>query len=330
MVETNRQMQEVLDAFARLNPLPIDSLSPEVARELPELKDAVLSVLNQHGALRLIRGPIENIHSVEHILIPGPESLMTARIYRPSDDRHLPLILYFHGGGFVLGNLNSYDASCRSLANSAEAIVVSLAYRKAPEHPYPAAHEDAFAAYRWLLKNAEALGADARRIAVAGESAGGNLAASVCLKARQKGMRQPVHQLLVYPALDDRFTSSSYQEHANAKPLNRAMMQWFWRHYLQGRPADEFCCPAKSRDLAGIAPATILTAEIDPLRTEGEQYADQLRAYDVPVLSRRFTGVTHEFFGMGAVLGEAREAMKIAAGELKRAFAPAVEIRKAA
>jgi acetyl esterase len=329
MVETNKQMQEVLNAFADLNPLPIEAITPEAARQLPELRDAALAVVNQHGARRLIQGVIEPVKSVEHILIPGPESLLTARIYRPSEASSLPLLLYFHGGGFVLGDLNTYDSSCRALANAAGCLVLSVAYRQAPEHPFPAAHDDAFAAYRWALKNGGSIGADPHRIAVAGESAGGNLAAAVCLMAKSRSIRQPLHQLLVYPVTDNHFDTDSYQEHADAKPLNRAMMRWFWKHYLQGQPTNEICCPLQSADLAGLAPATVITAEIDPLRSEGEHYADRLRSYDVPVHSRMFKGVTHEFFGLGSAVAEGKEAVKEAATELIRAFSESAALKEA-
>lgn len=329
MVEAHKQMQELLDAFAKLNPLPVESITPENARQLPELRDAALEVINHHGAKRLIQGVLEPVHSVEHILIPGPESMLTARIYRPSNAPYLPLLLYFHGGGFVLGNLNTYDSSCRALANSANCLVLSLAYRQAPEHPFPAAHDDAFAAYRWALKNCGSIGADPHRIAVGGESAGANLAAAVCLLAKSKSIRQPVHQLLVYPVTDNRFDTDSYQEHSEAKPLNRAMMRWFWKNYLQGQAANEICCPLRSTDLAGVAPATVITAEIDPLRSEGEQFADRLRAYDVPVHSRMFKGVTHEFFGLGAIVPEAKEAVKEAAAELIGSFSESATFREA-
>lgn len=329
MIEANKQMREVLEAFAKLNPLPIEAITPEAARQLPELKDALLAAVNQHGAKRLLQGVVEPVRSIEHILIPGPESLMAARIYRPSGASSLPLALYFHGGGFVLGNLNTYDASCRALANAANCIVLSVAYRQAPEHPFPAAHDDAFAAYRWALKNCGAIGADPYRIAVAGESAGGNLAAAVCLTAKSRGIRQPLHQLLVYPITDNRFDTDSYQEHADAKPLNRAMMRWFWKHYLQGQPANGICCPLQNSDLAGLAPATVITAEIDPLRSEGEHYADRLRSYDVPVHSRLFKGVTHEFFGLGGIVAEGKEAVKEAANELNRSFSETPPIKEA-
>lgn len=329
MIEANKQMQEVLDAFTKLNPLPVEAITPEAARQLPELKDALLATINQHGAKRFLQGVVEPVHSVEHILIPGPESLMVARIYRPSKESSLPLILYFHGGGFVLGNLNTQDSSCRALANASGGIVLSVAYRQAPEHPFPAAHDDSFAAYRWALKNCAAIGADPYRIAVAGEGAGGNLAAALCLMAKSRGIRQPVHQLLVYPITDNRFDSDSYQEHADARPLSRAMMRWFWKQYLQNQAATEICCPLQSSDLAGLAPATVINAEIDPLRTEGEHYADRLRSYDVPVHSRLFRGVTHEFFGLGAIVPEGKEAVKEAAAELTRCFSEASAIREA-
>jgi acetyl esterase len=330
MTNVTNQMQEVLDAFAELSPLPIESLTPEVARQLPELRDAVLAVINRHGTKRLIAGVVENVQGIEHTLIPTVEGQLLARIYRPSNKPDLPVILYFHGGGFVIANLNSYDASCRSLCNAADAIVVSVAYRQAPEHQFPAAHDDAFDAYEWLLENAYSIGGDVNRIAVAGESAGGNLATSVCIQAKAKGLPQPVHQLLVYPVVDNRMDTPSYIENVDAKPLNRDMLKWFFKHYIGDREIpDSRATPLKRDDLRGLAPATVLTAEIDPLCSEGESYAEKLRSFGVPVFQKRYEKVTHEFFGMGAVVAEAKEAVQDAAKQLRDAFGGTFSGRRA-
>lgn len=320
MERTNAQMREVLSQYEKLNPLPIESLSPDVARQLPELKDAVMAVLNEHPTKRLL-GILEDVESEEHKLIPGPEGDLLIRIYKPSSEGPHPVLLYFHGGGFVLANLNSYDSSCRALTNAAECIVVSLAYRQAPEHKFPAARDDAFAAYKWLLENANSIGGDAHRIAVGGESAGGNLAALVCLMARKERLPQPVHQLLIYPLLDSSMRSESYRKYSNAKPLNAAMMKWFFKQAFQEKDlSDPFAFPLLQTDLAGLAPTTVITAEVDPLCSEGESYAKKLQSSGVPVSYQRFSEVSHEFFGMVGVLDEAEEAIMYAADNLMDSF----------
>lgn len=318
----DKQMREVLENHAKLGPLPIDELTPALARELPQLRDAVLGMMSEHVTKRL-GGIVEPVEKVSHIQIPGLERALLARIYTPAgDEEEKPVLLYFHGGGFVLGGLDAYDSSCRALANAAGCLVVSLAYRQAPEHRYPAARMDAFVAYQWLLTHARRIGGDPDRIAVGGESAGGNLAAVVCLMSREHGTRQPVHQLLIYPVLDSDFETDSYRKFANAKPLNKTMMRWFFGHYLNSAAEykDPNAFPLQAKDFSQLAPATILTAEIDPLAGEGEEYARQLSLFDVPALHQSFAGVTHEFFGMGAVLSQAREAVALASGRLREAF----------
>lgn len=320
----NKQMQEVIDKFEALSPLPLERLSAESARQQPELRDAVLGVLNDHVAKRLVGGIVEDVAEMEHIEIPGPAGPMLARVYKPNKDSNLPLTLYFHGGGFVIAGLNSYDSSCRALCNAAETIVVSLAYRQAPEHRYPAAHEDAFAAYRWLVRNAVSLGADPSRIAIAGESAGGNLAASTCLRARDERLPLPVHQLLVYPVVDNDMSRPSYLEHADAKPLNRRMMKWFFEQVTDtsapGTP-DPYLLPIHG-DLRGLPAATVILAEIDPLCSEGEDFARHLSAAGVEVATEKYEGVAHEFFGMGAVVSEGKSAVRFAAQRLRESFYP--------
>ncbi|RZA06495.1 MAG: alpha/beta hydrolase [Proteobacteria bacterium] len=318
----NRQMQDVLDHYAKMNPLPVEDLSPVMARQQTEIRDAVIATVNDHTARRAFVGVIEPVHHVEHISIAGPGGQLLLRIYSPAGDEPMPATLYYHGGGMVIASLNSYDASCRALCNAAQAVVISVAYRQAPEHPYPAAAQDAFAAYHWVLQNAREINVDPTRVAVTGESAGGNLAAGVCLRARELGMPQPVHQVLVYPMLDARFDSPSYLENANAKPLNKAMMEWFWGHYLPNGAAaeEELACPLRAKTLSHLAPATMILAELDPLRSDGQVYAERLRAAGIDVEVQTFEGVSHEFFGMGAVVQEGKQAVYFAAERLSEAF----------
>lgn len=319
-MEMNKQMQEVLDKYAALNPLAIENLTPQAARQLPELRDAVLAVMQEHTAKRFLGGVIESVGQIEHILIPGPAGQMLARIYKPNTEGPHPILLYLHGGGWVLANLNSYDSSCRALTNSANCIVVSLAYRQAPEHKYPAAHEDALAAYQWLLEHAVDIGGKHGIVAVAGESAGGNLAASVCLMARDLGSIAPVHQLLIYPVLDSRMDTYSYRHNEHARPLNRAMMPWFFKHYFRGVKADPRAFPLQSKSFADLPPATILTAELDPLCTEGEAYARKLEEAGIHVFYKRYNGLGHEFFGLANVVDDAKTAVHEAASQLRAAF----------
>ncbi|MBX3040648.1 MAG: alpha/beta hydrolase [Bdellovibrionaceae bacterium] len=324
----NSQMKEILDQYSRFHAFPIEELDPPAARQLPELRDAALNVMNHHAAARLFGGVVERIGRIEHRLIPGPDENLMARLYYPEDSHGLlPCLLYFHGGGFVLANVNSYDSSCRAIARAAGCIVISVAYRQAPEHRYPAAREDAFAAYEWLLSNAPFLGVDPELIAVGGESAGGNLAALVCLLARERRLPQPVHQLLIYPVTDCDFETPSYLEHRNAKPLNRAMMRWFFNSYLNSVQDrfDPLAFPLKATSLADLASATVLLAEIDPLRSEGRAYAEKLKAHGVPVFQKTYPGVCHEFFGLGALVDEARTAVKDAAEQLRIAYGDALE-----
>jgi acetyl esterase len=320
--EVNRQMQDVLCHYAKMNPLPVESLTPVMARQQAEIRDAVMATINDHTARRAFVGVIEPVAHVEHLVIAGPGGQILLRIYSPFGDGVRPATLYYHGGGMVIANLNSYDASCRALCNAAECVVVSVAYRQAPEHRFPAAPEDAFAAYQWVLHNSAEIGVDPARVAVTGESAGGNLAAGVCLRAKAEGLPQPVHQLLIYPMLDARTEGPSYTEHEHAKPLNKAMMQWFWSHYLrhEADANDPLACPLRAPNLSGLAPATVILAEVDPLRCDGKDYADRLRSSGVDVDVQTFDGVSHEFFGMGAVVNEGRRAVTFAAERLQDAF----------
>lgn len=309
-------MQEVLDAFASLGPQPIETLTPQEARRQPTVADAVRKVLVQRGAST---EPEPGV-TVTHAHVPTSNGDIPIHIYTPDGSGPFPVMVYYHGGGFVIADTQTYDASIRSLAKEAQAIMVAVDYRQAPEHPFPVAPEEAYAAYLWTRGHAAEFNGDPRRVAVGGESAGGNLATVVSLMARDRNVAPPQHQLLIYPVVDDDMTRPSYGKHAQAKPLNKPMMEWFFRHY-GGNPAHPYALPMKAASLAGLPPATVITAEIDPLQSEGEAYAERLKQDGVPVACKTYGGVTHEFFGMGAVVRKAREAERYAGRALRQAFA---------
>jgi acetyl esterase len=321
--EPTSQMQQVLDAHAFLEPKPIVDLAPVEARRQPSPGDALVQVLQMRG--QLSPQPTPAVGRIETRMLPGAEEPLRARIYTPAGDGPFPVIVYFHGGGWVLGSIDAYDASCRALSTLSKAVVVSVDYRLAPEHKFPAAHEDCHAALQHVMANAVEYGGDPARVAVAGESVGGNLATAACLLAHQRGGRMPIHQLLIYPVTDSSFDTPSYREEADARPLDLAMMRWFFGHYLRSEAdgASPLVSPlrADDGDLRALPPATLITAEIDPLRSEGQAYGKKLASLGVGVSSRNYPGVTHEFFGMAAVVDEARQAQEFAAGQLRRAFA---------
>ncbi len=319
------QAQEILDQHAKYNTPPIESLSPEEARNVPLLDYAARDLVASQVAARmltLVSPNPEQVGSVGHIRIPGRGGNILARVYTPSGDGPFPVLVYFHGGGWVIANLDVYDASARGLCNAAECIVISVAYRQAPEHKFPAAVEDAYDATLWAMNHAAHLNGDPDRVAVGGESAGGNLAAVVCLALRDQDETLPVHQLLIYPVTDFVFDKASFQEHENAKPLNSAMMPWFAKHYLRNEAdaTHPHASPLREADLSGLPSATVINAENDPLRDDGRLYAERLREAGVPVTHHLYEGVMHEFFGLKGLLSKAEEAVQQAATELKEAF----------
>ena len=325
MATPNAQNRAVLDALAALGARPGEGLTPEQARTQPSVADAVRAVLVQQGRST---AP-EPVGSTADRTIPGPGgTTLPVRVYTPAGTAPVggwPLVVYFHGGGWVIATIDTYDSSARALTNAARAVVLSVEYRKGPENKFPAAHDDANASYAWALANAASVGANAAKIAVAGESAGGNLAANVPLYAKANGLRLPVHQLLVYPIAGSDFDTESYVENANAMPLSRAGVLWFGERYFRS-PADAQdprinLVGRPLTDLAGLPTATVIGAEIDPLRSEGRAYADRLDDADVRVRYRLYKRVTHEFFGTGAVVKEGREAVAYAAEGLRASFA---------
>jgi acetyl esterase len=233
------------------------------------------------------------------------------------------VLVWYHGGGWVLGTLDASDHTCRELANAASCIVVSVDYRLAPEHKFPASPDDCEAAYEWVLANAESLGGDPRRVAVGGDSAGGNLAAVVCIRARERNRPQPVFQLLVYPVTDFDFDRPSYAANAEGYMLTRDAMRWFWNLYVNDpqEMAHPHASPLRATDLHGLAPALVITAEFDPLRDEGEAYAERLKEAGVPVRVARYDGMIHGFFGMFPVIDKGKQAVRESADALMAAFA---------
>jgi len=309
-------MQKVLDAQASLKPKPIETLTPEEARKQPTPADGVKKVLADSGKPTAPEAGV----TVKDMTIGSGDASFPIHIYTPEGKGPFPVMVYYHGGGFVIADTKVYDATPRALARMANAIMVSVDYRRAPEHTFPAAPNDAFAAYQWVLAHAREINGDPARVAVGGESAGGNLATVVSMMARDKKVALPLHQLLVYPVVNDDMNTASYKTNANAKPLNKPMMAWFFKHY-GGDPKNPYALPMKATSLKGLPPATIVAAEIDPLLSEGKAYADKLKKDGVAVSYKEYSGVTHEFFGMGAVVPKAKEAEQFAADELKKAFA---------
>jgi len=276
----------------------------------------VMALLRQQGRDTAAQALVPGVTSRDRT-IPGPAGPLPVRVYTPAGTGPFPVVVYYHGGGWVIASKEVYDGGARGLAKGANAVVVSVDYRLAPEHKFPAAHDDAFAAYQWALRNAATLDGDTSRVAVAGESAGGNLAVATAMAARDGRVKLPAAIVAVYPIAGSDTTTPSYVEHAMAKPLDRAGMSWFFGHYL--RNADDRRDPRINlvgANLEGLPPTTIINAEIDPLRSEGEALAERLRSAGVDVQQRTWAGVTHEFFGMAPVVDKAKEAQAMASSAL--------------
>lgn len=312
------QMLAVVEQLMAFKAPPYPKLTAAQAREVPTATDAVMAILRKTGT-----PPMPTTVDIAHRVIPGPAPQgVLVRTYTPLKGKGpFPVIVYYHGGGWVIANLDTYEPSARALAEKTGAVVVSVAYRQGSAYKFPAAHEDSFAAYRWAVENASSINGDPNRVAVAGESAGGNLAVAVALMARNRNVKLPVHILSVYPIADGDTQSPSYQKYADAMPLNRPLMQWFFDKYLD-KPADANnpLISLVDTDLRGLPPTTIINAEIDPLRSEGEELAQRMRRVNVPVEQQTFQGVTHEFFGMASILEQAVQAQDLAARRLREAF----------
>ncbi|MEV0247838.1 alpha/beta hydrolase [Nocardia sp. NPDC050712] len=265
------------------------------------------------------------VRKVEERLVPGPEGAppVRVRIYHPAGATgELPAVIFCHGGGFTICSLDSHDQLCRAMANEVGAIVVSVDYRQAPEQRFPAAAEDAYAVLCWVAELKASLGGDPGRIAVAGDSSGGNLAAVTALLARDRGGPALAHQLLIYPMLDPACDSGSYRDNADGYFVTADHLRWYWAQYLgpDGNGDDPYAAPARAIDLTGLPPAHIVTAEYDPLRDEGEAYGARLRAAGVAAEVIRYDGEFHGFFSMGDHLPDAKVAAAAAYSALRRAL----------
>jgi acetyl esterase len=289
------------------------------AVERPVLADENLQLQRDgFGALMLLAGEPEPVYAVEDRDAGG----IPVRIYRPSPDEGLPVVVYLHGGGWTIGSVDQYDPVMRQVANAAGTIVVAPEYRLAPEHPFPAPLDDCWHALCWTAKNASAFGGESSRLAVMGDSAGGNLSAVCALQARDSGGPELAMQVLVYPVTDCDFSTPSYCENRDGYLLTENEMRWFFDCYTRGDvdPTDWRISPLRAGDVAGVAPAFVLTAEFDPLRDEGEAYARRLAEAGVPVQQHRYDGMVHAFFGLSAAFDASRDAVDRAATALRRAF----------
>ena len=304
------QIQVVLDALAALE-------APEFSEQTPAQVREAFKAFSMAGA-----GEPE-VGSVEDRTIPGPDGPIPVRVFRPSGEGTAGGLVFYHGGGWVIGDLDSHDSLCRQFCAGAGVVVVSVDYRLAPEHPCPAASEDAWAALEWVAANADELGIDTGRLAVGGDSAGGNLAALMALRARDAGGPALGLQVLIYPATDLVMEHPSITENGDGYFLTAESMQWFCGHYLgvdreHGDPTDATVSPLRAVSLAGVAPARVVTAEFDPLRDEGNAYAARLADEGVEVELDENPGMIHGFFQMGTLAPSATAAVGRAVDHVKR------------
>jgi len=305
------EVKAFLDLLAAAGVLPNDQLGVEEARRVTDA-----------GAPALF-GPLDPVGSVVDQAVPGPAGPVRVRVYEPAGaERPYPALVYLHGGGWVVGSLDSHDGVCRALAARTPCVVVAVDYRLGPEHRFPAAVEDAWAATAWVAEHAASIGADTARVAVGGDSAGGNLAAAVALRARDHGLPLAL-QVLVYPAMDYDFDRPSYVAYADGYGLTREAMRWYWDLYLgpDGDGFDPEASPLRATDVVGVAPALVITAEYDPLRDEGEEYAARLAEAGVSVTLSRYDGIIHGFFRMPGTISRAHHALDESAAALSAAFA---------
>ncbi len=293
------EAQALLLQAAQNPSTPLEQQTPPQSRQ---------EMLKQTQAL----GPGEPVAKVADASLPGPAGDIPIRIYQPAASAPSPAIVYFHGGGFVIGDIETHDGMCRMIANAAGATVISVDYRLAPEHKFPAAAEDAYAATCEVVRRADRLGIDPERIAVGGDSAGGNLAAVVALMARDRNGPKLAMQVLLYPVTDASVDTRSYHEYAQGYMLTRAGMAWFWNHYLADPAEGEqaYASPLRAGDLSRLPPALVITAECDPLCDEGDAYARRLEEAGVPVIATRYPGMIHGFIRRAGLLTQGRKALE--------------------
>jgi len=292
-----------------------DGVAPLYTMSLAAARAADLASIRESG------GEPEPVHEVAELTVPGPGGQLRLRLYRPSEERPLPALLYFFGGGWVLGAIDTADGVSRSLANSSGAMVIVAGYRLAPEHPFPAAVDDCHAALLWVAEHAREIGVHPASIAVGGDSAGGNLAAAVTLLARDDGLALS-SQLLVYPNTDQLADDESMRDADDPFLFNRHSVSWYRQHYLRNTDdaASPLASPLRAQSLAGLPSALVITAEYDPLRDQGEAYASRLADEGVPVKLSCYPGMTHGFFTMAGTVDASRAAIAQAASHLRASF----------
>ena len=310
------EMAVVIEKLASLGGKPIETLDANDARLQPTPTDAVMGVMKDYGIV--MPNPLCDTVGKQ---IPVTGGTTHIRIYTPkAGTKPLPVIVYYHGGGFVIADINTYNGGAQGLCEQTGAIVVSVEYPKGPEKKFPTAHNVAFDAYQWVLKNAASFNGNPAKIAVAGESAGGNLAANVSLMARDKKIMVPLYAVLVYPVANNDMNAESYVKYAAAKPLNKPMMEWFVKNYASVAQSGDPRISLVKANLKGFPKTLIIGAEIDPLQSEGKLLSEKLKDAGVETDYELYNGVTHEFFGMATVVPQAKEAQALAAKKLKAAL----------
>jgi len=295
----------MMEQIAALGAPPLHELSPELARE-------------RSRAMVAAAGPAPRMARVEDHVVAAFGGSFPVRVLVPEQPAR-GVIVYYHGGGWVIGDLYTHDGICRSLVNAAGCAVASVDYRLAPEFKYPTPVEDSWAGLQWVVANGARLGLDPARMAVGGDSAGGNLAAVMALLARDRRGPRLALQLLIYPVTNYAFDTASYRDNANGYLLEKDAMEWFWNHYLRNdaERANPYASPLRAANLKGLPPALVITAEFDPLRDEGEAYAAKLAAADVDVRCVRYLGMNHGFARMAAVFPQASKALDDMAAALR-------------
>ncbi len=321
VLSLDADMQNVILLYDAIKGTPAPQLTPQDARQQFSAQDAAKILARGLGSAQ---APTPLGKVVDGMTIPGESGTeIPIRVYYPQGAGPFPVVVYFHGGGFVVATIDTYDESARSLCVGANAIVVSVEYRKAPEHPFPAARNDAITAYKWVTNNIGAYNGIAAQVAVAGESAGGNLAAEVSLAARNQGLQMPTHQLLIYPETNNNLSLPSEQVFTDsALPLSTAGLIYFDTNLVFGKPQD-VNSPELAPVLANLKklePTTIIAADEDPLLSDGQVFAAALKNAGDVVTYQLYTGVTHEFFGMGAVVAKAKAAESFGAAQLAASF----------
>jgi acetyl esterase len=291
-----------------LKPEIVKYLADRAALNLPLLWDGPLSTHRKNSQLNIaLKQPLSEIFSVEHKTIPGPTSDLPIRIYRPSNEKDLPVLIYFHGGGWVLNFLDIYEPALRKVSNLGKFVIVAVQYQKAPEHPFPTPFNDCYATLEWVVNNSKELGIDPTSIGVGGDSAGGNLASSVALRARDENLIDLAFQLLIYPCNDNKMEYQSASDNAEGFGLTTKSMLWFWEQYLQDKQdhTNPYAVPAIASSLSKVAPAIVLASQYDPLTDDAKNYYQRLITDGVSAIYKEYPGQIHGLFNLGGVTPDA-------------------------